>query len=435
MSYFATGTVLLALAFATATDLEASEGTWSIEGKECGVCYSNFKINPNLLETQKHFLPDNDHAKRTCKAPNAIAELMQRQISFVTSKECNLHRRFRPRSMENGFGATMMSLIKPVLHSLTYGYCIDQPKKYQMWSSPSCSGWQCFFQAIGQDYNSSFSFASTEATAKVHQEAAAAMMTERVDPRKKCIRWWEMQYDADGDVYGPLQEECAMMFSTAINMDEALPHAFRSEGLFFNVAQITNMFYKLSDKVVKRINEKKKRIGFPRTSQVLGLHVRLGDACIKSENSVTSHARHCNQLKDFMPHVKTMSAKYKIKNVYLATDSQKVIKDTELYPQFNWIYDKTMRRGGILTKKSIEYSLEHKLIDGYEEGLGVIEDVWLLADCDALVGKFTSNIDRVAYQLMSGRSNCLRPFISMDSPWCFDHGLKTGVGDFGSFWC
>eukprot|EP00466_Bigelowiella_natans_P007354 jgi/Bigna1/64596/fgenesh1_kg.80_\ len=136
-----------------------------------------------------------------------------------------------------------------------------------------------------------------------------------------------------------------------------------------------------------------------------------------------------------MQHVRKISNEYSIKNIYLATDSEGVLNDTRQYPQYNWFFDRTTRRGGVLDRKSIEYSLSHKLIDGYDEGLGVIDDVFLLAETHALIGKFTSNIDRVAYQLMTGQSNCYKPYVSLDSTWCFDHGLKSGHSDFGPFWC
>jgi hypothetical protein len=54
-------------------------------------------------------------------------------------------------------------------------------------------------------------------------------------------------------------------------------------------------------------------------------------------------------------------------------------------------------------------------------------DQLLLASGDALVGKFTSNIDRVAYALMAGGSHCLVPYISLDSAWCHPR-LRDGLG-------
>jgi hypothetical protein len=60
----------------------------------------------------------------------------------------------------------------------------------------------------------------------------------------------------------------------------------------------------------------------------------------------------------------------------------------------------------------------------------IIANMLLLASTDMLVGKFTSNVFRIAFQLMSAqsaRSGCTKPYISLDSPWCFDFRVISGV--------
>ena len=58
-------------------------------------------------------------------------------------------------------------------------------------------------------------------------------------------------------------------------------------------------------------------------------------------------------------------------------------------------------------------------------------DAYLLAHTDGLVGKFTSNLDRLAFELMTARATpggtCVKPFLSIDSPWCSDFGVMSGV--------
>ena len=48
-------------------------------------------------------------------------------------------------------------------------------------------------------------------------------------------------------------------------------------------------------------------------------------------------------------------------------------------------------------------------------------DTYLLASADGLVGSFANNMDRLAYSLMATRGgiDCLRPYVSLDVPWCF----------------
>lgn len=60
--------------------------------------------------------------------------------------------------------------------------------------------------------------------------------------------------------------------------------------------------------------------------------------------------------------------------------------------------------------------------------LGVI-DTMLLARCDVLVGKFSSGLFRAAYQLSAAAHGVLRPFVSLDAPWCADYGVVSGYNE------
>ena len=53
-------------------------------------------------------------------------------------------------------------------------------------------------------------------------------------------------------------------------------------------------------------------------------------------------------------------------------------------------------------------------------------DVLLLAKCDVLIGKFSSNLFRAAHALRAARCDCAKPFVSLDAPWCTDYGLLEG---------
>ena len=75
---------------------------------------------------------------------------------------------------------------------------------------------------------------------------------------------------------------------------------------------------------------------------------------------------------------------------------------------------------------AIEKALDYGLVDGYQEAENVIIDITLLQSCDFFVGKFTSNIDRIAYGMMAIRNEALPPFVSTDATWCFDYGKMSG---------
>ncbi len=44
-------------------------------------------------------------------------------------------------------------------------------------------------------------------------------------------------------------------------------------------------------------------------------------------------------------------------------------------------------------------------------------DLFLLSDCDALVGTFGSHFSKLAYELMVAKKGDFMPYVSMDRPW------------------
>jgi len=74
-------------------------------------------------------------------------------------------------------------------------------------------------------------------------------------------------------------------------------------------------------------------------------------------------------------------------------------------------------------------------IDSYLEAQNVIIDIMLLSEGDAFVGKFSSNIDRIAFALLSAKKMGLPPYVSLDSKWCFDFGQPAGQTNLGPFRC
>jgi hypothetical protein len=116
-----------------------------------------------------------------------------------------------------------------------------------------------------------------------------------------------------------------------------------------------------------------------------------------------------------------MIRKYGYRSVYLATDDDETIAATRNYPEVNWLmrsqvhFNRTSRTSDYW---QIEDAIKGGGVDGYEDMMGALTDVLLMGDCEGLVGKFTSNLDRIAYSLMSAKgAGCMRPFASLDSPW------------------
>ena len=82
-----------------------------------------------------------------------------------------------------------------------------------------------------------------------------------------------------------------------------------------------------------------------------------------------------------------------------------------------------------------EANLRSGAMDNYGEAEAALVDLLLLAEGDAFVGKFTSNLDRIAYSLIAARKGGLAPYQSLDSKWCNDWARNAGTSVFGTFFC
>lgn len=220
--------------------------------------------------------------------------------------------------------------------------------------------------------------------------------------------------------------------------DRALPRAHRSAGWFRVVAQLYAYLMRPNAALAAAVTGAKHSLGWPQDGRVLSLHVRLGDACTRDEMART--ARRCDRLEAYAPHVWRVARRYDLRHVFLATDDESVVGEArrtfgagpnplQLLSLPNVAVRQRNRPnadgspaadGGL-----IDDLLRSRRVDGFSEGWAAALDLLLLAEGAALVGKFTSNMDRIAYALMGaarGR-NCLRPFVSIDSAWCFDFGV------------
>ena len=127
--------------------------------------------------------------------------------------------------------------------------------------------------------------------------------------------------------------------------------------------------------------------------------------------------------------------RYGVKNIYLATDDFDIIDETKEWPDFNWMFAPYATRGNNETLIYSDEKLRNGALNNFELAESTLIDIFLLSQGDYFVGKFTSNIDRIAYARMCGVKGGLVPYISLDSVWCFDFGVKSGNSTYGPFSC
>lgn len=126
--------------------------------------------------------------------------------------------------------------------------------------------------------------------------------------------------------------------------------------------------------------------------------------------------------------------RYDAKSIFVATDDEDIIRQTKKWPMFNWFYQRHQDRGE-LKKIRWESALKRGVYNNFLEARSILTDIFLLSEGDMFVGKFTSNVDRIAISLMTSRKKGLVPFISLDSKWCSDFGAPAGQSKHGNFYC
>jgi hypothetical protein len=50
----------------------------------------------------------------------------------------------------------------------------------------------------------------------------------------------------------------------------------------------------------------------------------------------------------------------------------------------------------------------------------------MMVDSDIFIGGFSTNVARVAYEVMVAQKGCFPPFVSVDIPWCHNNGMSMG---------
>jgi len=230
-------------------------------------------------------------------------------------------------------------------------------------------------------------------------------------------------------------------------------------GWFWLVSQLIAFLSSPSHRLRAKVSRLAAAIGVdaPEHRPLLSLHVRLGDACTDDPIQAAQKARECLPLAAYMPHVRKMVERYGYKAIYLATDSEAVVRDAHAhYPQYTWLHQPMDRgryaifnKSGITIETVLWGAEEFAHVSTMGRAMGFsparefdefMADTYLIAQSDGLVGHFANNLDRLAYALMSAYATpggtCLKPYASVNAHWCFDYQVRSGrTGSGRTFWC
>ena len=218
---------------------------------------------------------------------------------------------------------------------------------------------------------------------------------------------------------------------------------YRKRGLFWYVSVYLRYFMRPNADMKAAISRAKAELhwgSLPRP--IIAMHVRGGDSCLEREQQ--RMARTCNSLADYMVHAMRAHQLYgapgRKTTIFLATDTASVIADSKhdkWAKSFNFVHLSGVSREIAKDKIWDELIEEGAAMDFHHIARSVLLDMYLLAEGDVLIGKFTSNVLRTAYALAYANTGCIKPFVSLDGPWCFDYAVEfSGIGEGGRrFWC
>mmetsp|Transcript_17605 Transcript_17605/g.40423 ORF Transcript_17605/g.40423 Transcript_17605/m.40423 type:complete len:230 (-) Transcript_17605:290-979(-) len=215
------------------------------------------------------------------------------------------------------------------------------------------------------------------------------------------------------------------------------PRDWRHRGHFWYTAQLLSFMLQRPNKRFEAIlQDAKDAAGWGAMRRpLLSLHVRRGDSCTPEQEE--SKKRRCEPLSAYMEKaVLPIAKKYGVRSIYLATDDEATAQEARAeWPEFVWLVAEGMDRGAVKSVAKWEANLRRGVMDNHLEAQNALIDLLLLAEGDAFVGKFTSNLDRIAFALLAARAKGLVPYVSLDSQWCSDWARAAGSSIYGTFYC
>jgi len=224
------------------------------------------------------------------------------------------------------------------------------------------------------------------------------------------------------------------------------PHG-ASPSFFSYHASVAAHVWRPNDDFATKVARIKNKMGWPTsksvdgtTPKVISVHVRKGDSCVaegrvKKYGGCMSYSRYAKEVE----RIRNAYGKDIFKFVFLATDDERTVKearndakknrytllvapvDRNWYNPKNWNADKYSKNMARRRRENEHFQLgfiERRLKAGDGDtgrvGFETATDVELLASGDAFVGTFTSNLGRLAFEIMSARLQKVPPFASVD---------------------
>jgi len=179
-----------------------------------------------------------------------------------------------------------------------------------------------------------------------------------------------------------------------------IPSQFKDQGLLWWRSQLAVFIWKLNPQVLHAVQMAKMQLGS--LENAIGVHIRRSDKLTESPPlPIALYATAVSELAD----------RLNTSKIFLVTDSNDVIKQTQTWRNFH-IISHEYHRHEIAWWRGIQGGV----VNSTTEAMRYLVDMQLLQEMRGFVGAFASNAARLAYELLIG-SNKSCTVTSVDMCW------------------
>ncbi|XP_063591496.1 alpha-(1,6)-fucosyltransferase-like [Penaeus indicus] len=158
------------------------------------------------------------------------------------------------------------------------------------------------------------------------------------------------------------------------------------------------------------------RLGFK--GPIVGVQVRRTDK-LRHDSRLIGLEEYMEAVDDFFDDLELRGTKVTTRRIYLATDDPQVLMEAKKFPNHTFVYNEESIATASLSQRRTEANVKN-----------FMADIYFLSRSDFLVCAMSSNICRLAYELMQTlHQDASRKVFSVDSPYWFhfqsDHEVEA----------
>ncbi|KAL0878703.1 hypothetical protein ABMA27_003757 [Loxostege sticticalis] len=172
------------------------------------------------------------------------------------------------------------------------------------------------------------------------------------------------------------------------------------------IGQMLKYILKPRASLQKAINETVAKMNFK--TPIVGVHIRRTDK-VGTEAAFHHIHEYMTHVKDYYDQLE-LTRKVDVRRVYLATDDANVLEDArKKFPEYEFLGDPSIAKTAATHRRYTPLSLT-----------GLLVDLHMLSMCDYIVCTFSSQVGRVAYEMMqTNRVDASNAFFSLDDIYYF----------------